>query len=72
MATDSEHAFCALLERLHGLWKVAPLRPPLDEQLLAISDFAADLRKLGPGHRRVQPSPAGSISGSVAVVVSLC
>ena len=68
--TDSEHAFCALLERIHGLWKGASLPPPLDQRLSVISEFAADLRKLGPanflyadsdvlfahGHRRVQPA----------------
>lgn len=67
--TDSEHAFCALLERMHGLWRVAS-PPPLDQRLSVISEFAADLRKLGPanflyadgdvlfahGHRRVQPT----------------
>ncbi len=68
--TDSEHVFCALLERIHGLWKAATLPPPLEERFAVISEFAADLRKLGPanflyadgdvlfahGHRRVQPA----------------
>ena len=66
--TDSEHAFCALLERIHGLWKPASPPPTLAQRLSVISEFAADLRKLGPanflyadgdvlfahGHRRVQ------------------
>ena len=66
--TDSEHAFCALLERLHALWHAADTPPPLAQRWSVISQFAADLRKLGPanflysdgevlfahGHRRIQ------------------
>lgn len=66
--TDSEHAFCALLERLHGLWHAAVTPPPLALRWSVISQFAADLRRLGPanflysdgevlfahGHRRIQ------------------
>ncbi len=66
--TDSEHAFCALLERIGGLWGSSSLLPPLDERLSVVSQFAADLRQLGPanflyadgdtlfahGHRRIQ------------------
>ena len=47
--TDSEHAFCALLERLHGLWN-RTLPPPLPERRAVIAEFAADLRKLGPAN----------------------
>jgi glutamine amidotransferase len=68
--TDSEHAFCALLERVLELWDPTSAPPPLRERLSVISDFAADLRKLGPanflyadgeilfahGHRRIQPA----------------
>ena len=67
-ATDSEHAFCALLERLHGLWNPASPPPTLQERRSVVAAFAADLRKLGPanflyadgevlfahGHRRIQ------------------
>ena len=66
--TDSEHAFCALLERLHGLWHAAVTPPPFAQRWSVISEFAADLRRLGPanflysdgevlfahGHRRIQ------------------
>jgi len=66
--TDSEHAFCALLERIRRLWHAATRLPPLRERLAVISEFAADLRELGPanflyadgdtlfahGHRRLQ------------------
>lgn len=68
--TDSEHAFCALLERLHPLWASTSTPPALHERLLVMSEYAADLRKLGPanflyadgevlfahGHRRIQRS----------------
>ena len=66
--TDSEHVFCALLERLRGLWHAAATPPPLAQRWCVISQFAADLCKLGPanflysdgevlfahGHRRIQ------------------
>ena len=66
--TDSEHAFCALLERMHGLWGVKTAPPSLQERLGVVTEFAADLRQLGPanflyadaevlfahGHRRIQ------------------
>jgi len=65
--TDSEHAFCALLSRLRGLWEAAS-PPPLQARRSVLSTFAADLRALGPanflyadgdalfahGHRRIQ------------------
>jgi predicted glutamine amidotransferase len=68
--TDSENAFCALLERIGELWNSSSLPPPVDKRLSVVSQFAADLRKLGPanflyadgeslfahGHRRVQPA----------------
>jgi predicted glutamine amidotransferase len=46
--TDSEHACCALLERLAPLWDDAP--PSLDDRLAVIAGFAADLRRLGPAN----------------------
>lgn len=67
--TDSEHAFCALLERLRPLWAGGG-PPSLEERMSALAAFAADLRQLGPanflyadgdalfahGHRRIQPA----------------
>lgn len=67
-ATDSEHAFCVLLERMRDLWTPTSLLPLIDERLAVVSQFASDLRKLGPanflyadgdtlfahGHRRIQ------------------
>jgi len=48
--TDSEHAFCALLQRVHGLWDSTSRVPSLEERLSAVSRFAADLRNLGPAN----------------------
>jgi glutamine amidotransferase len=69
-ATDSEHAFCALLQRMRGLWDATSGVPPVDARLAVVSQFAADLRRLGSanflyadgdalfahGHRRIQPT----------------
>ena len=68
--TDSELAFCALLERLSQARGRSWHRPSLEERLDLIAAFAAELRPLGPanflyadgdtlfahGHRRIQPS----------------
>jgi glutamine amidotransferase len=67
--TDSEHAFCALLERLLPLWQDGRV-PPLDTRVALLAEFASDLRALGPanflyadgdalfahGNRRIQPA----------------
>jgi len=73
--TDSEHAFCALLERIRALWGSTTVVPPVEDRLAVVSRFAADLRELGPanflyadgetlfahGHRRIQTA-----SGKIA------
>ncbi|MEO8060273.1 MAG: class II glutamine amidotransferase [Burkholderiales bacterium] len=47
--TDSEHAFCALLERLRQPWKTgAP--PTVEERHSLLTAFASDLRALGPAN----------------------
>jgi predicted glutamine amidotransferase len=65
--TDSEHAFCALLERLRPLW-ARGLPSSLGARLAIVAQFAAAIRALGPanflycdsdtlfihGHRRFQ------------------
>src|SRR5260370_25469327 len=65
--TDSEVAFCILLERLSDLWRGAEA-PSLDDRVRVITSFAAELRQLRPanflyadgdalvahGHRRIQ------------------
>lgn len=67
--TDSEHAFCALLERLSELWRTSS-PPTLEARLALVAAFAEELRALGPanflyadgellfahGHRRMQSS----------------
>jgi glutamine amidotransferase len=45
--TDSEYAFCALLTRLKELWHRSSGVPDLDDRMVVVSDFAADLRELG-------------------------
>ena len=47
--TDSEYAFCALLEMLRPLW-LPPGPPPLAERLALVARFAAVLRPLGPAN----------------------
>jgi len=47
--TDSEFAFCCLLERLGKLWDRANGKPPsVESRLEAVAEFAAWLRPLGP------------------------
>jgi glutamine amidotransferase len=48
--TDSERAFCALLERLRPLWTRVSEPPPLSERIAAVVAFAADMRSLGPAN----------------------
>ncbi len=47
--TDSEHAFCALLTRLEPLWR-AKTTPSPAERLRVVSQFAEELRALGPAN----------------------
>ena len=47
--TDSEIAFCCLLERLGKLWDRATGNPPpVESRMQTVADFAAWLRPLGP------------------------
>ena len=46
--TDSEHAFCALLERMSPRWRAG--RPSIDERMAEIAAFASELRTLGPAN----------------------
>ncbi len=73
--TDSEHAFCALLERLAELWLSSTEVPPLTHRHQIVSQFAAEISPLGAanflyadgdaffahGNKRTQPT-----SGKVA------
>ncbi|HHB12777.1 MAG TPA: class II glutamine amidotransferase [Chromatiales bacterium] len=48
--TDSEYAFCVLLERMGGLWRCHGGVPPLSERLAVVAGFASELRELGPAN----------------------
>ena len=66
-STDSEVAFCVLLERLAPLW--TQVTPSPADRLAVVARLAAELREIGPanfiysdgellfahGHRRIQP-----------------
>jgi glutamine amidotransferase len=66
--TDSELAFCVLLERLRPLWRGAGGVPALEQRREVVAAFAQQIRALGPanfiyadgdalfahGHRRIQ------------------
>jgi len=47
--TDSEQAFCALMDALRPLWSCAGV-PPLAERRRVVAGFAATLRELGPAN----------------------
>ncbi len=47
-ATDSEHAFCALLERLAPVWAAGA--PEVEARTAAVTAFARTLRALGPAN----------------------
>ncbi|HEV2301486.1 MAG TPA: class II glutamine amidotransferase [Stellaceae bacterium] len=47
--TDSEIAFCLLLDRLSSLWSSGVI-PSLDARLAVVAPFAAELRALGPAN----------------------
>ena len=46
--TDSEYAFCCLLERLRPLWREPDKPPALADRLAVVAETAALLRELGP------------------------
>jgi len=46
--TDSEHAFCALLDRLRPLWMRG--KPGLSDRFHEVDRFATELRTLGPAN----------------------
>ena len=45
--TDSEHAFCVLMEQLKLLWSDYDGLPPLRERFQIVHSFAAEMRSLG-------------------------
>ena len=48
--TDSERAFCVLLERIASIWTRPHATPTLRERFLIVSSFAGELRALGPAN----------------------
>ncbi|AML53351.1 class II glutamine amidotransferase [Falsihalocynthiibacter arcticus] len=48
--TDSELAFCGLLERLAAIWTTPDNIPLLEERLEMVSTFAAEIREMGPAN----------------------
>ena len=48
--TDSELAFCTLMDALSGLWSRGAVPPPLGERERVVAEFAAAARELGPAN----------------------
>ncbi len=48
--TDSEYAFCALLNLLEELWLSSPEIPRLEDRLDVVSSFAHTIRSFGPAN----------------------
>lgn len=45
--TDSERAFCVLLDRMASIWSQASAVPPLSARFAIVSSFASEVRALG-------------------------
>ena len=48
--TDSERAFCALLERLCSIWMAKSRLPDLADRYRVVAAFARQIRELGPAN----------------------
>jgi len=48
--TDSELAFCALMDQLTELWQRPGVIPPIETRMACVGRFAARLRRLGPAN----------------------
>ncbi len=48
--TDSELAFCVLLDRMAAIWSAPNAMPTLRRRFQIVSSFAGELRKLGPAN----------------------
>lgn len=84
--TDSEHAFCALLERLRPLWLRSEAMPSSSERIEIVAAVAAQLRPLGPanfvysdgdlvfvhGHRRTQSQNRGILPPGLHLLTRTC
>lgn len=48
--TDSERAFCVLLDRMKPLWEKHQGIPPLEERLSIVKEMADSMRSMGPAN----------------------
>jgi glutamine amidotransferase len=48
--TDSELAFCVLLDQMTAIWTVPNATPTFRQRFLVVSSFASQLRALGPAN----------------------
>lgn len=48
--TDSEHAFCYLLDRMYEVWHGSDLMPSLEKRMEVVVNFAKEMRLLGPSN----------------------
>lgn len=48
--TDSERAFCELLDRMASIWARQNAAPPLRERFRIVASFASELRTMGPAN----------------------
>lgn len=83
--TDSEQAFCGLLERLQDIWRPGEV-PTLEARMEFVTSFAVDLRAFGPanflysdgdalfahGHRRMQAASATISPPGLVVLERAC
>jgi len=84
--TDSELAFCVLLDQIAAIWKAPFATPPLRERFRIVSSFAGALRSLGPanflysdgdvlfahGHRRTHANTGRIEAPGLAFVQRQC
>lgn len=84
--TDSERAFCALLEWMTGVWRQPDQIPSLEERLSVVCSFARAVRPLGPanflysdgdvlfahGHRRHQAPLDGAFPPGLVMLQHHC
>lgn len=84
-STDSEHAFCVLLDRIRELWEAGSL-PTLEARFSVIASFASALRLRGPanflyadgeilfahGDRRIQASDGSTRAPGLLMLERRC
>jgi predicted glutamine amidotransferase len=84
--TDSELAFCVLLDQLAAIWTAPDVTPTLRQRFSIMSSFADELRKLGPanflysdgdmlfahGHRRTHADTGKIEAPGLVSVQRLC